>query len=785
MLRWIARYAKWLHTRWPAGTVEPLPELRAEGRTNLRGVYVAGDLTGTPLLKFSLDSGTRAMRAIGSELSARTRDLSSEALDVVIVGAGVAGMAAALEARKIGLRFEIIEATEPLSTLIHFPRRKPIYTYPRAMTPAGDLQVRADVKEALIEELREQVARAGIVPRLLRAERIERHHRQWVVRIRDGQDLRTRRVLVAIGRSGHFRKLGVPGEELDKVYNRLHDPRDFTGRRVLVVGGGDAALEAVIALVGSGADVTLVHRQTELSRPKPENREQLERIARDPGADVGIEHPTSERVTSSSGAFLPKPGRAGSLEVRLGTRVREIRPDQVLLEDSQARPVTIRNDVVFTMIGREAPLEFLRRSGLQIAGEWRGRDCLGLALFLLFCAWLFDWKSGGFWSALWYRKHWFPTNLPAALSSMGGRLAAAAADRTTLLGTLVISASAPAFWYTLMYSLVVVAFGIRRIRRRRTPYVTAQTLCLMAIQVFPLFLLPEVILPQLDAQGWLPKRLVDALFPAVSYGHGREFWRAYGLILAWPLNVYNLFTGRPLWAWIGIGFVQTCILIPLGIRFFGKGVYCGWICSCGALAETLGDTQRHKMPHGPSWNRLNLAGQAVLAVALLLLVVRIAGWAMPPGNWADAVFDPLLKPGYQWTVDVFLAGVVGFGVYFWYSGRVWCRFLCPLAALMHVYARFSRFAIVAEKRKCISCNVCTSVCHQGIDVMSFANKGLPMIDPQCVRCSACVHDCPTGVLQFGQVDRAGRLLSVDSLQASPVRMREAGDNALGVRSAAG
>ena len=98
--------------------------------------------------------------------------------------------------------------------------------------------------------------------------------------------------------------------------------------------------------------------------------------------------------------------------------------------------------------------------------------------------------------------------------------------------------------------------------------------------------------------------------------------------------------------------------------------------------------------------------------------------------------------------------------------------MCPLAAGMHVIARFSRFAILAEKKRCISCNVCTSVCHQGIDVMSFANKGLPMIDPQCVRCSACVHACPTGVLQFGQAARDGTWIALDRLAASPVRMRE-------------
>jgi NosR/NirI family transcriptional regulator, nitrous oxide reductase regulator len=265
----------------------------------------------------------------------------------------------------------------------------------------------------------------------------------------------------------------------------------------------------------------------------------------------------------------------------------------------------------------------------------------------------------------------------------------------------------------------------------------------------------------------------------VSYGHGREFWRAYGLILAWPLDVYNVFTAQPLGWWLAIAGVQTLVLIPLGVYFFGKGAYCGWICSCGALAETLGDTHRHKMPHGPRWNRLNLAGQGILAIAVALLAVRIAGWLLPQGNWIDRNFYAALETRYKWWVDVFLAGVVGYGVYFWYSGRFWCRFFCPLAALMHVYARFGTFRILADKKKCISCGQCTSVCHQGIDVMSFANKGMPMADPECVRCSACVQVCPTGVLAFGRARADGTLIGIDSLVASPVRAREGADRPAG------
>jgi thioredoxin reductase/ferredoxin len=730
--------------------VEPLPEIGEDGSTAVPGVYVAGDLAGVPLLKFALDSGARVVERLARDLEAERGRAprgaagpgasvgATEILDLAILGGGVSGAAAAVEAKSRGLRFALIEAAEPFATIANFPRGKPIYTYPKAMTPAGHLQVAADVKEALLEELRAQAAAASLDVTPGRAERITRDDGALTVHLAGLAPIRARRVLIAIGRSGDYRRLGVPGEDLDKVSNRLHDPADFAGKDVLVVGGGDSALEAAIALGTAGARVTVVHRGREFARPKPENV-------------AAVHHAAA---------------------IRFETRVTEIASERVVVMDAAAREESIPNDYIFAMIGREAPLDFFRRSGIRIQGELRPAAWAALGLFVLFCTWLYNWKSGGSASAWWAARHWFPFNLPDLLAAAGGSIATAAADKRTLLGTLAVSASGPAFWYTLAYSTVVSLFGMKRIRRRRTPYVTAQTLTLMAVQVVPLFLLPEVILPLLGNNDLLPRWLADALFPVVTYGHGREYWRAYGLILAWPLNVYNVFTHEPLGWWLAISAVQTLVLIPLGVYFFGKGAYCGWICSCGALAETLGDTHRQKMPHGPGWNRLNLAGQGVLAIAVLFLLLRVAGWLLPAGNVLAADFDAWFKTPYKWFVDVTLAGVVGYGVYFWYSGRVWCRFFCPLAALMHVYARFSRFGIVAEKKKCISCNVCTTVCHQGIDVMSFANKGAPMTDPECVRCSACVQSCPTGVLTFGRVDKAGKTIALDLLPASPVQMRE-------------
>src|SRR5687767_3472081 len=177
MFGWIRRYTHWLHTRWPAGSVENLPEVRAGGVTAIPGVRIVGDLTGIPLLKFSSDTGARAVQAILREPEFTTqRDSESQVLDLAIIGGGVSGIAAALEAKNAGLRFEVFEATEVFSTVVNFPKGKPIYTYPTAMIPAGDLQFRAEVhpKEELLEDLEALRRSAGVRATPARIERIDR-----------------------------------------------------------------------------------------------------------------------------------------------------------------------------------------------------------------------------------------------------------------------------------------------------------------------------------------------------------------------------------------------------------------------------------------------------------------------------------------------------------------------------------------------------------------------------------------------------------------------------------
>ncbi len=775
----LTQYTHWLHTRWPAGTVEKLPASDEHGRTNVTGVRIVGDLTGIPLLKFSADSGARAVQEILAEPDFASVRGSNGTLDLAIIGGGVSGIAAAMEAKKAGLNFAIYEATQIFSTVANFPKAKPIYTYPTDMTPAGDLQFTAQVKEALLEEMEQQRRAAGIEPVNARIERVERTGNTLTLHHTDKTTSKAHRVIVAIGRSGNFRKLGCPGEDLPKVYNRLHDPKEYAGKNVLVVGGGDTALETAIALGACGAHVTLSYRKKEFSRPKPDNIEKLTALATDADSPVEIDRPTSERQTTTVTQDMQRSTPTGSVKMLLGSTIDEITTDTARLRDADGKTVEVPNDVVFTMLGREAPLDFFRRSGLTVRGEWTSKTWISFVLFALFCVWLYHWKAHK--GPLSELGKGFAESVAAQIE----HASAAASDPHTILGSFTLAAKQSSFYYSLAYCALIVVFGFRRIARRKTPYVTLQTLSLMSVQCLPLFLLPYILLPWMGANGWFDhgfgQWFADQFFPIPSYSPDREYWRSFGFILAWPLFIWNLFNDHPTAGWLILGLLQTFVIIPLIVWRWGKGAYCGWICSCGALAETLGDTHRQKMPHGPRANRWNMAGQVILAVAMLLLVLRILGWiaAAVPALGFLSILSPIYYGlfngwtifNYAYIVDLWLAGVMGVAAYFWFSGRVWCRFACPLAALMHIYARFSRYRIFAEKKKCISCNVCTSVCHQGIDVMNFANKGLAMEDPECVRCSACVQQCPTGVLSFGRLGDGGVPI-LDSLGASPVLMRE-------------
>ena len=536
----LRRYANWLHLGWPGGSVEKLPHVREDGTTNVPGVYIVGDLTGIPLLKFSSDSGARAIEHICSD-SKFKRTTDDNLMDVVIIGGGVSGAAAAMEAKKNGLRFVVYEANQSFATIKNFPQGKPIYTYPTDMVPAGDLRFNHMIKEPLVEDLDEQLDQAGVEFVNAQVDVIKRKGSRLQVHYRgDGQNetqvTQASRVIIAIGRSGNYRSLDVPGENLDVVYNRLHDPKEFAGKNVVVVGGGDSALEAAIALTIAGAHTTLSYRQASFTRPKPDNVEKLNSLVRDAMADVSVSEPTSARVTTGLTTQMLDERKPGSLRVEMKSSIQEVKTDTVLLNTKDGEVETISHDAVFCMLGREAPLDFFRRSGIRINGEWRLSSIISLILVFALFTFIYHWKKTGVWLPIgewWAERQYFPY----ALTSWWQQHFT---NQKTVLGTLYVCIGSPGFWYSLVYTLTILVFGLRRIKRRKTPYIKVQTTCLFLFQAIPLFLLPYIILPYLGFNGafdsGLGKSFADEFFPAVSYDlSGREYWRAFGFILAWPL----------------------------------------------------------------------------------------------------------------------------------------------------------------------------------------------------------------------------------------------------------
>ncbi|WCL50130.1 NAD(P)-binding domain-containing protein [Leptospira sp. GIMC2001] len=745
----------WLHLRWPAGLVPSLPVIQDSGETNVEGVWIVGDLTGIPLLKTAADSGSKAVISIHKKIKNQTnkanykdkdkepedsseytknRNIKSEdlILDLVIIGGGISGISAGLKAQELNLNFKIIEADRNFATILDFPKGKPIFLYPQDFIPDTKLKMTGAVKEALVSELLESSKVLVNSNRIIhdKAYKFEKSKNGYffIVNEEEQEIAKANHIVVAIGNSGNYRKLNIPGEDLDKVFNRLHDPAVYSDKKVLVVGGGDTALETAVAISESSGKVTLVHRGQDFAKAKSENIEKI---------NVLIE--------------------SGEITAYLDSAVQEIKPDSVRIVQNKSKEILIKNDIVFTQIGRKAPLDFFRRSKIAIMGEWNYGKILTLVGFLAFCIGLYHWKMDGSWISNFFKgNHLFPFGFESWAKHFS--------KENGMTWVLAMNLVSPSFYYSFMYTALVGVFGIRRVIKRPTPYIKLQTISLFFFQALPLFFLPYFLFPWLGSIGVFESGFgawfADEFFPKVDYGLGREYWRAFGFVLAWPLFIWNVFSGSPMWGWLVISLIQTFVIIPIIVWRWGKGAYCGWICSCGALAETLGDDHRKKMPHGPFWNRLNFLGQGILAIVMILLLLRILSWFVPGvvGYYANYVFSFILfgwfPLNYYYVVDVWIAGILGVGLYFHFSGRTWCRFGCPLAALMHIYSRFSQFRIFSDKKKCISCNVCTSVCHQGIDIMNFANKGIPMEDPQCVRCSACVVNCPTQVLSFGRLDSA-------------------------------
>ena len=310
-----------------------IPHVGTNFETNVPGIFIAGELGGMGLIRNAAEQGRRALECI-AKLDGIGK---GNQLDLVIVGAGPAGFAASLGALERKFRFITIEQDSLGGTVAHFPRGKVVMTAPVNLPIIGKVKFTETTKEALLQFWEGVVEDTGIqINYEERLDGIERTDNGFLVKT-SKHVYRSRAVLLAIGRRGTPRKLEVPGEDLSKVVYRLIDPEQYRGQHVLVVGGGDSALEAAASIADeAGTTVTLSYRSDAFSRAKEKNRARIHEAA-----------------------------QAGQIRVLLNSVVKAIYPEQVEL-DQTGTLHAIPNDAVIISAGGVLPTLFLKKIGIQV-----------------------------------------------------------------------------------------------------------------------------------------------------------------------------------------------------------------------------------------------------------------------------------------------------------------------------------------------------------------------------------------------------------------------------------
>lgn len=357
------------------------------------------------------------------------------------------------------------------------------------------------------------------------------------------------------------------------------------------------------------------------------------------------------------------------------------------------------------------------------------------------------------------------------------------------------SAASQWFVYGFLYTLIILIMGVKFIiKYKNNNYQIIRTISLVFFQLCFAFLIPEIM-----ASLNQPAMDLKNMWPLNYY-----FFFDWNIKKLLSSGYFGLF----LMVW---GIALTFIISPVLTYFYGKRWYCSWVCGCGGLAETAGDPFRHLSDNSETawkWERRIIYPVLFLVclmtltildsffrknpetywitfshfkvIILLLLAGIIAlgiwqkGWLKGVSKWSKLGFISLgitlfiaivfswsyqkpvllinalkLREWYGFYVGAIFSGIIGVGFYPLMGSRVWCRFGCPMAAILGIQQRFfSRFRITVNGGQCISCGNCSTYCEMGIDVRAYAQKGENIVRASCVGCGICAEVCPRGVLKL-------------------------------------
>jgi thioredoxin reductase (NADPH) len=315
-----------------------LPHVNMLFETNVSGIYIAGELGGMGLIKNAVEQGRQSVENIVKALKKNHQ----ATYDLIIIGAGPAGISASLNAKKHQLKFLTLEQDTLGGTVFTFPRSKIVMTSLMDLPLHGKVKLSETSKPELLDFWKNVLQKNSIsINENSKVESIIPENSHFKIETITGDVFTSKTVLLSIGRRGTPRKLGVQGETLEKVAYRLLEPEEINGKDIMVVGGGDSAIESALLLADQNK-VTLSYRNEVFSRIKPKNNEKIK-----------------EAMAS------------GLINVLFNTNPVKIDKDSVTLAtDKEGEQISIKNDLIYIFAGGELPTEFLKKVGIQITKKF-------------------------------------------------------------------------------------------------------------------------------------------------------------------------------------------------------------------------------------------------------------------------------------------------------------------------------------------------------------------------------------------------------------------------------
>jgi thioredoxin reductase len=315
-----------------------LPHVNQYFETNVKGIYIAGEIGGMGLIRNAVEQGKQAVDNLVKGISAKGKF----EYDLVVVGAGPAGISATLQAKKHGLKTATLEQDSLGGTVYTFPRKKIVMTAPMELPLYGKIKLYETSKPELLELWNEVLNKNGIeIQENKKVESIKMENGGFVVQAKDGSSYSTHKIILAIGRRGTPRKLNIPGEVSTKVAYRLLEPELIKGKNIIVVGGGDSAIESALLLADEN-QVTLSYRSDTFTRLKPRNRQAIDEAIAGEKLNIIL----NSNLFSIEESFV-----------------------SIKVEDSEI-PMKLRNDLVYIFAGGELPTQFLKNAGIEITTKF-------------------------------------------------------------------------------------------------------------------------------------------------------------------------------------------------------------------------------------------------------------------------------------------------------------------------------------------------------------------------------------------------------------------------------